>query len=134
MNLHDLTKKVEKKTKRHKTNFKIPLTRKNLQSLNNLMKDHISKNQFFKNEERVFLKEYEERAPFDLEKMQFMDELNPLKQRYKERYPEFKEGVLAKNKLLLEHVILNRNLKREIKLDQKQVSKVNGRKVFEGLK
>lgn len=73
INLHELSKKVQKKTKRHKTNFKIPLTRKNLQSLNNLMKDHISKNQFYKNQEKIFLKQYEERAPFDLEKMQFMD-------------------------------------------------------------
>lgn len=50
MELHDLTKKVEKKTKRHKTNYKIPLTRKNIESLNNLVKGHINKNQFFKNE------------------------------------------------------------------------------------
>ena len=41
-----------------------------------------------------------------------MDELNPLKKKYKERYPDFNEGVLMKNKLTLEHVILNRNLKR----------------------
>ena len=32
--LNELRKKVDKKTKRHKTNFKIPLTRKNIQSLN----------------------------------------------------------------------------------------------------
>lgn len=81
--LHDMQKKVQKKTKRHKTNFKIPLTRKNMQSLNNLVKDHISKNQFFKNQEKIFLKEYEENAPFDLEKLKFMDELNPIKKKYK---------------------------------------------------
>lgn len=98
------------------------------------MKDHISKNQFFKNEEKVFLKDYEKTAPFDLDRMKFMDDLNPIKKKYKERYPEFKEGVLAKNKLVLEHVILNRNLKREMKLDQKQVSKNNGKKVLESLK
>lgn len=55
-NLNDLRKKLQKKTKRHKTNFKIPLTRKNIASLNCLVKDHIVKNQFFKNEEKVFLK------------------------------------------------------------------------------
>jgi hypothetical protein len=98
------------------------------------MKEHISKNQFFKNEEKVFLKDYEKTAPFDLDRMKFMDDLNPIKKKYKERYPEFKEGVLAKNKLVLEHVILNRNLKREMKLDQKQVSKNNGKKVLESLK
>ena len=76
------------------------------------MKDHIEGNQIYKNEEKVFLKEYEKNAPFDLEKMKFMDDLKPLNKKYKERYPEFKEGVLTKNKLLLEHVILNRNLKR----------------------
>ncbi len=49
-----------------------------------------------------------------------MDQINPLKIKYKEKFPDFKEGVLAKNKLLLEHVILNRNIKREIKLDEKK--------------
>jgi hypothetical protein len=87
------------------------------------MKDHIVKNQVYKNEEKIFLKDYEKSAPFDLEKMKFMDDLNPLKRKYKERYPDFKEGVLSKNKLVLEHVILNRNLKREMKLDQKKMSK-----------
>lgn len=65
-NLNDLRKKLQKKTKRHKTNFKIPLTRKNIESLNCIVKEHIVKNQFFKNEEKVFLKEYEQTAPFDL--------------------------------------------------------------------
>ena len=97
------------------------------------MKDHIIKNQVFKNEEKVFLKEYQESAPFDLEQMRFMDQLNPLKRKYKERYPDFKEGVLMKNKLTLEHVILNRNLKREMKLDQRQMSRQNGKKVLASL-
>lgn len=56
--LHELGKKLEKKTKRHKTNFKIPLTRKNMESLNCLVKGHIVLNQFYKNEEKIFLKEY----------------------------------------------------------------------------
>jgi len=30
-----------------------------------------------------------------------MDDLNPIKRRYKEKFPDFKEGVLAKNKLTL---------------------------------
>ena len=47
------------------------------------MKDHITNNQPFKNEEKIFLKEYEQIAPFDLEKMKFMDELKPLKKKYK---------------------------------------------------
>ena len=51
------------------------------------MKDHIVKNQVYKNEEKIFLKDYEKSAPFDLEKMKFMDDLNPLKRKYKERYP-----------------------------------------------
>lgn len=54
--LHDLRKNVDKKNKRHKTNFKIPLTRKNMQSLSNLVKGHIEQNQFLKNEEKIFLK------------------------------------------------------------------------------
>ena len=61
-----------------------------------------------------------------------MDDLNPLKRKYKEKYPDFKEGVLAKNKLVLEHVVLNRNIKREMKLDQQKLSKINGKKVLEG--
>lgn len=56
--LNDLRKKVDKKTKRHKTNFKIPLTRKNMQSLNDLILKNIGHNQKFKNEEVIFLKEY----------------------------------------------------------------------------
>jgi hypothetical protein len=47
--LQDLRKKVDKKTKRHKTNFKIPLTRNNIQSLNNLLVKHIGHNQVYKN-------------------------------------------------------------------------------------
>jgi hypothetical protein len=30
-----------------------------------------------------------------------MDDLNPIKRKFKEMYPDFKEGVLAKNKLTL---------------------------------
>jgi hypothetical protein len=30
-----------------------------------------------------------------------MDDLNPIKRKYKEKFPGFKEGVLAKNKLVL---------------------------------
>jgi len=47
-----MRKPIESKTKnkRHKTNYKIPLTKKNMSSLNNLIKDHISHNQKFKNE------------------------------------------------------------------------------------
>lgn len=59
-----------------------------------------------------------------------MDELNPLKIRYKQKFPDFKEGVLAKNKLVLEHVVLNRNIKREMKLDHQKLSKDNGKKVL----
>lgn len=61
-NLCDLRKKADtaskdkKKNKRHKTNFKIPLTRKNVESLNNLIVKHISHNQKYKNEEVIFLK------------------------------------------------------------------------------
>lgn len=41
---------------------------------------------------------------------------------------------MAKNKLMLEHVILNRNIKREMKLDQQKISKANAKKIFEGVK
>ena len=90
VDLQELTKKVQKKTKRHKTNYKIPLTRKNIQSLSNLVSEHIVKNQYFKNQKKIFLKEYEQNAPFDVDKLKFMDDLNPLKKKYKEKYPEFK--------------------------------------------
>lgn len=59
-----------------------------------------------------------------------MDELNPIKRTYKLKFPSFKEGVLAKNKLILEHVILNRNIKRQLKLDQQKMSKEHAKKVF----
>jgi hypothetical protein len=58
-----------------------------------------------------------------LKKLKFMDEINPLKKKYKEKFPDLKEGVLAKNKLLLEHVILSRNVKREMNLDEKKKKK-----------
>ena len=61
-----------------------------------------------------------------------MDDLNPLKVRYKQKFPDFKEGVLAKNKLVLEHVVLNRNIKREMKLNQQKISKENGKRILEG--
>ncbi len=82
-----------------------------------LIEGHISQNQHFKNEEFIYLSEKDYKEPFDLKKLNFMDEINPLKKKYKEKFPELKEGVLAKNKLLLEHVILNRNVKREMNLD-----------------
>jgi hypothetical protein len=63
-----------------------------------------------------------------------MDDLNPIKIKYKQKFPDFKEGVLAKNKLVLEHVVLNRNIKREMKLNQLKMSKENGKKVLDGLK
>lgn len=71
-------------------------------------------------------KDYKE--PFDLKKLKFMDEINPLKKMYKQKFPELKEGVLAKNKLLLEHVILSRNVKREMKLDEKKRKKEEEKK------
>lgn len=43
---------------------------------------------------------------------------------YKQKFPEFKEGVLKKNNLLLEHVILNRNIKREMRLDERKKIKM----------
>lgn len=63
-----------------------------------------------------------------------MDDLNPIKRKYKEKFPDFKEGVLSKNKLVLEHVILNRNIKREIKLDNKKESNQKGKHIFDTIK
>lgn len=75
--------KEKKKNRRHKTNFKIPLTRKNIQSMNTLIEGHIAQNQHFKNEEFVYLPEKDYKEPFDLKKLKFMDEINPLKKKYK---------------------------------------------------
>lgn len=61
-----------------------------------------------------------------------MDDLNPIKRKYKEKFPDFKEGVLSKNKLVLQHVVLNRNIKREMKLDYRKMSKQNGNKLLKG--
>ena len=102
----------KKKNKRHKTNFKIPLTRQNVESLNNLIVKHISHNQKYKNEEVIFLKQYAQDAPFDLEKLKFMDKIDKVKMKYGEKFPEFNPKVLSRNKLTLENVILNRNIKR----------------------
>lgn len=99
--LNDLRKKVDKKTKRHKTNFKIPLTRKNMQSLNNLILKNINHNQKFKNEEVIFLKEYTQNAPFDLDQLKFIDKIDQVKVKFSEKYPDLNQKVLSKNKLTL---------------------------------
>jgi hypothetical protein len=131
--LHKLRKPLEKKTKRHKTNFKIPLTRQNLQNLNNLISHHIENNQPYKNEEVIFLKNYEEVAPFNLDKLNFMDEIDKVKRKFKEKYPEFNTKILKRNQLTLENVILNRNIKRELKLDKKKDEKRHAKNVMRNL-
>ena len=47
------------------------------------MVDHIKQNQRYKNEEVLFLKSYQQTAPFDLEKLNFMDEIDKVKKKYK---------------------------------------------------
>lgn len=64
----------------------------------------------------MFLKKYTDNAPFDLEQLKFMDKLDKVKSKFSEKYPELNPRVLSKNKLTLENVILNRNIKREMKL------------------
>lgn len=41
-----------------------------------------------------------------------MDKLDQVKVKFSEKYPELNQKVLSKNKLTLENVILNRNIKR----------------------
>jgi hypothetical protein len=118
--LHELQKEVVKKTRRHKTSFKIPLSRKNIKSLNKLIVQHIGQNQVYKNEEILFLKEYAKSAPFDLSQLKFMEKLDQVKSMFSEKYPHLNQRVLSKNKLGLENVILCRNIKRELKLDQRK--------------
>lgn len=48
--LHTLCKPVKKKTKRHKTNFKVPLTKNNLERMNKIVQSHIDLNRKFMNE------------------------------------------------------------------------------------
>ena len=124
---------MEKRNKRHKTNFKIPLTRKNMESLSSLVASHIKQNQRYKNEEVLFLKEYNQTAPFDVNKLSFMDEIDKVKKKYREKYPQFNSKVLSRNRLTLENVILNRNIKRELKLDRKKDEKKHERNVIASL-
>ena len=49
-----------------------------------------------------------------------MDEIDKVKKRYKEKYPSLNAKVLSRNRLTLENVILNRNIKRELKLEKKK--------------
>jgi hypothetical protein len=49
-----------------------------------------------------------------------MEKLDIVKNKFLEKYPQLNQKVLSKNKLTLENVILNRNIKREIKLDNKK--------------
>ena len=100
-NLQTLCKPVEKKkTRRHKTSFKIPLTRNNLNKMNGIIQQHIDVNRKFKNKEVVLLKEYEKTAPFNLEALRFIDDLNEVNQLYKKKF-EYDKGNLSKNKLTL---------------------------------
>ena len=59
-----------------------------------------------------------------------MDQIDKVKIKYKQKFPELNEKVLNKNKLVLENVILNRNIRREIKLDQKKEEKVHEKNVY----
>jgi hypothetical protein len=54
--LHSLCKPVKKKTRRHKTNFKVPLTRGNLDKMNQIVQSHIDLNRKFLNKEVVVLR------------------------------------------------------------------------------
>jgi hypothetical protein len=81
--LHSLCKPVQKKTRRHKTNFKVPLTKGNIDRMNQIVQSHIDLNRKFLNKEVVMLKEYEKTAPFHLETLNFFDELDEAKRLYK---------------------------------------------------
>lgn len=74
--LHALCKPVKKKTRRHKTNFKVPLTRGNIDRMNELVQSHINLNRKLLNKEVVVLKDYERTAPFHLDTLKFFDELD----------------------------------------------------------
>lgn len=101
-----------------------------MESLNSLIVKHISHNQIFKNQEAVFLKQYTENAPFDLQQLKFMDKLDKVKSRFSEKYPDLNPRVLSKNKLTLQNVILNRNIKREMKLDDRKKQKEHCKNVM----
>ena len=104
-----------------------------MESLSSLVASHIKQNQRYKNEEVLFLKEYNQTAPFDVNKLNFMDEIDKVKKKYREKYPQFNSKVLSRNRLTLENVILNRNIKRELKLDRKKDEKKHERNVMASL-
>ena len=62
-----------------------------------------------------------------------MDEIDKVKRKFKEKYPEFNTKILKRNQLTLENVILNRNIKRELKLDKKKDEKRHAKNVMRNL-
>jgi hypothetical protein len=74
------------------------------------------------NNEVVVLPEYEKTAPFHLHTLKFFDELDEAKRVCKERF-KYERGNLAKNGLVLEHVVLQRNVKRELNVEKKRREK-----------
>ena len=87
MNLQTLCKEPgKKKTKRHKTNFKVPLTRNNIGKMNEIIQHHIDSNRKMQNKEVFLLPEYEKTAPFNLDALRFIDELNEVNKAYKQKF------------------------------------------------
>ena len=66
---------MKKKTRRHKTKFKILKTNKNQNALQNVVCQFINSNKKSVNEEVVRIKEYEKNAPFFLETVDFAEKL-----------------------------------------------------------
>eukprot|EP00825_Cyclidium_porcatum_P025693 TRINITY_DN27864_c0_g1_i4.p1 TRINITY_DN27864_c0_g1~~TRINITY_DN27864_c0_g1_i4.p1 ORF type:complete len:235 (-),score=53.12 TRINITY_DN27864_c0_g1_i4:37-741(-) len=110
--LKEIQKQPRKRTRLHKTKFKILKSNNNINTLQNIICNFIDENKKFINTEVVSIPAYEKNAPFLPQTLNFADQLIVEKQQFKEKYG-YDEKNLVKNKCLLEQVILNRLNKRQ---------------------
>ena len=96
-----LAKIPKKKTRRHKTKFRIIKNNKNIKAMQKVLVGYINDNKKFVNNEIVNIPAYEKSAPFLPSSVAFADQLIEDKINLKEKYG-FEEKNLRKNNCILE--------------------------------
>lgn len=81
---------------------------KNISNMRNVLKKFINKNKIYQNDESTFRSQDCERSsPFDINQLQFAEKLDEHKSLMRKKYG-WREKNIKKNKLLLEHILLQR--------------------------
>lgn len=80
----------------------------NIAHMRSVIKNFINKNKFYRNDEINFRSQaYEKSSPFDINQLQFAEKLDEDKSLMQNKYG-WRENNIKKNKLLLEHIFLQR--------------------------